>query len=170
MANTSTDTNNSKEKIKIYIIGQVNSNGVIELESGSRIEDAIVLAGGTTDIADLSKVNLAYPLEDGQKIYIPSIYDKNINNNDTEYISFENGENIIENSNSGSSNSNKKININKANISELTSISGIGESTAQKIIDYRNQNGSYKSIEDLKKISGIGEKKYEKIKEYIDIK
>ena len=61
-------------------------------------------------------------------------------------------------------------NINKANISELSSISGIGESTAQKIIDYRNQNGSYKSIEDLKKISGIGEKKYEKIKEYIDIK
>ena len=161
------DISTSTEKIKIYIIGQVKSNGVIELDYGSRIEDAIILAGGTTDIADLSKVNLAYLLEDGQKIYIPSIYDIDTS---TQYVSFDNGENIIENSDLTSSNSNKKININKATISDLTSISGIGEATAQKIIDYRTKNGNFKSIEDLKEITGIGEKKFEKIKDYIDIK
>ena len=98
------DISTSTEKIKIYIIGQVKSNGVIELDYGSRIEDAIILAGGTTDIADLSKVNLAYLLEDGQKIYIPSIYDIDTS---TQYVSFDNGENIIENSELTSSNSNK---------------------------------------------------------------
>lgn len=153
-----------EEKIKIYIIGQVKTNGVLELNLGSRIEDAIILAGGTTEIADLSRVNLAYKLEDGQKIYIPSIYDKD---NANEYISTENGENVIEET---TINNNNKININKSTVSDLTSIPGIGESTAQKIIDYRNKNGTFKNIEDIKNINGIGEKKFEKIKEYIDIK
>ncbi len=166
LINTNTNLENEIEieKIKVYIIGQVNSSGVIELEYGSRIEDAIILAGGPTEIADLSKVNLAYQIEDGQKIYIPSIYDKNV-----EYVLDGSGENIIE-GNNNSQNTNKKININKSNVTELTSIPGIGESTAQKIIDYRNENGKFSSIEDLKNISGIGEKKFEKIKEYIDIK
>lgn len=166
LINTNTNLENEIEieKIKVYIIGQVNSSGVIELEYGSRIEDAIILAGGPTEIADLSKVNLAYQIEDGQKIYIPSIYDKNV-----EYVLDGSGENIIE-GNNNLQNTNKKININKSNVTELTSIPGIGESTAQKIIDYRNENGKFSSIEDLKNISGIGEKKFEKIKEYIDIK
>jgi len=166
LINTNTNLENEIEieKIKVYIIGQVNSSGVIKLEYGSRIEDAIILAGGPTEIADLSKVNLAYQIEDGQKIYIPSIYDKNV-----EYVLDGSGENIIE-GNNNSQNTNKKININKSNVTELTSIPGIGESTAQKIIDYRNENGKFSSIEDLKNISGIGEKKFEKIKEYIDIK
>ena len=62
-----------------------------------------------------------------------------------------------------------KININKATLSEFTSISGIGEGTASKIIEYRNQNGMFKSIEELKNVSGIGEKKFEMIKDYITI-
>ena len=166
LINTNTNLENEIEieKIKVYIIGQVNSSGVIELEYGSRIEDAIILAGGPTEIADLSKVNLAYQIEKKKKIYIPSIYDKNV-----EYVLDGSGENIIE-GNNNSQNTNKKININKSNVTELTSIPGIGESTAQKIIDYRNENGKFSSIEDLKNISGIGEKKFEKIKEYIDIK
>ena len=62
-----------KEIIKIYITGEVNNPGVKELERGSRIEDAINIAGGLTPAANISKVNLAYQLEDGQKIYIPNI-------------------------------------------------------------------------------------------------
>ena len=109
------------ETIKIHIIGQVNNPGLVELKVGSRIYDAIELAGGLTTNADISKTNLAYILSDGEKIYIPSYDD----------------EDIIENSNL---NSNDKININTANASELQEIPGVGESTANSIIEYRSKN------------------------------
>ena len=153
-------TNDENSEIKIYIIGEVNKPGVLILPYGARIEDAIISAGGPGNNADLSRVNLAYPLEDGQKIYIPSLNE--IENK--EYISSESGENVIEDP--SNIYSNKKININKASLENLTSIPGIGESTAQKIIDYRNKNGNFNSIEDLKKVSGIGDKKYEKIRQW----
>ena len=154
--------NEKSEKIKIYITGQIKNPGVIELEENSRIEDAINLAGGLTELANLNNVNLAYCLEDGQKLYIPSINDQS----DISYISIENGTNIIQETNFNSQNS--KININKADIVELQNLPGVGESLAQKIINYRNENGKFNSIEDLKNVSGIGEKKFESLKEYID--
>lgn len=152
-----------QEYIKIHITGQVKNTGIIELKSGSRISDAIEKAGGITEFANLDEVNLAYCLEDGQKLYIPSIEEKNI-----EYITEENGENIIEEVNI--STSKKVININKADIADLESIPGIGPSMAQKIINYRTENGKFKTIEDLKNVSGIGEKKFESMKEYVCVK
>lgn len=148
--------------IKVYVTGAVNNPGVIELPEGSRIEDAINLSGGITDLANLSEVNLAYTLEDGQKLYIPSINEKN----DTEYVSVENGEKVIEGEKSSNS---SKININKADIEKLKSLPGVGDALAQRIITYRNENGKFKSIEDLKNVSGIGDKKYDSLKEYIEI-
>jgi len=148
--------------IKVYVTGAVNNPGVIELPEGSRIEDAINLSGGITDLANLSEVNLAYTLEDGQKLYIPSINEKN----DTEYVSVENGEKVIEGEKSSNS---SKININKADIEKLKSLPGVGDALAQRIITYRNENGKFKSIEDLKNVSGIGNKKYDSLKEYIEI-
>ena len=143
---------NQDNLIKIHITGEVNNQGVIELKAGDRIIDAIEKAGGLTDLADTSKVNLAYSLSDGEKIYIPSI-------NDEEGISFIETEN-----------KNSKININTATLEELDSLSGIGESIAQSIIDYREENGKFQTIEDLKNVSGIGEAKFEKIKENITVK
>ena len=152
------------EKIKIHIIGEVNNVGIYELAVGSRIQDAILAAGGASINADLNKVNLAYELEDGQKIKIPSIFDEEV-----AYIYNDSGENvIIENEMSFSNFS--KININKANSEELQKINGVGPSLAEKIITYREEKGKFRSIEDLKNVSGIGEKKYEAIKEYIMIK
>lgn len=148
--------------IKVYVTGAVNNPGVIELPEGSRIEDAINLSGGITDLANLSEVNLAYTLEDGQKLYIPSINEKN----DIEYVSVENGEKVIEDEKSSNS---SKININKADIEKLKSLPGVGDALAQRIITYRNENGKFKSIEDLKNVSGIGNKKYDSLKEYIEI-
>lgn len=147
----------------MYVTGQVNNPGVIELEYNSRIEDAINLAGGITNLANLEEVNLAYCLEDGQKLYIPSINDKK----DKEYLITENGEEVIESNNK---NAKGKININKGNIEELQSLPGVGEALAQRIITYREQNGKFNVIEELKNVSGIGEKKFENLKEYIDIK
>lgn len=151
-----------ENKIKVYVTGEVNSPGVIELEEGARIEDAISLAGGTTEKANLQDVNLAYCLEDGTKLYIPNINEKNV-----EYLTSENGENIIENN---SSSSETKVNINTGDIEELKKLPGVGDSLAQKIIDYRTQNGKFKSIEDLKNVSGIGDKKFESMKEFIVLK
>ena len=154
-------TENKVSKIKVHITGEVLNQGLIELEEGSRIDDAIKVAGNITELADLSKVNLAYELSDGQKVYIPSIKDES-----EEYISENAGENVIEDEDVKDG----KININTADIDLLQTINGVGESLANKIIDYRKQNGKFKSIDDLKNVSGIGEKKFEDIKDKVIVK
>lgn len=154
-------TENKVSKIKVHITGEVLNQGLIELEEGSRIDDAIKVAGNITEFADLSKVNLAYELSDGQKVYIPSIKDES-----EEYISENAGENVIEDEDVKDG----KININTADIDLLQTINGVGESLANKIIDYRKQNGKFKSIDDLKNVSGIGEKKFEDIKDKVVVK
>ena len=154
-------TENKVSKIKVHITGEVLNQGLIELEEGSRIDDAIKVAGNITEFADLSKVNLAYELSDGQKVYIPSIKDES-----EEYISENAGENVIEDEDIKDG----KININTADIDLLQTINGVGGSLANKIIDYRKQNGKFKSIEDLKNVSGIGEKKFEDIKDKVIVK
>lgn len=160
-----------KVKIMVHISGQVISPGVILLDEGSRLIDAINAAGGTTKDANLSKVNLAYILSDAQKIYIPSVNDKE----DKEYISKENGEGIVTNgSNKESSSKNKSenlmININTANEDELQKLPGIGSSIASKIVAYRKENGKFNSIEDIKNVRGIGDSKFNNIKNNIYVK
>lgn len=165
----STNLNGSK-KIIVHISGEVISPGVISLEEGARIVDAINMADGVTQEADLSKVNLAYVLEDAQKIYIPNINEKE----EKEIV--ENMEDGVVISGSGISNGNDsknedvKININTANVKELQKLSGIGESIALRIVTYRKENGKFNSIEDLKNVSGIGENKFNKIKNNIFVK
>ena len=155
------DDNIIENKIVIHITGEVEEECVIELEKGARISDAIEEAGGTTEEADLSNVNLAYSLSDGQKVKIP-----NINEKDEEIIVVEEkaGDNIII---EGNKSKEEKININKAAQTEIETLPGIGPSTALKIINYRNEHGKFKNIEDIKNVSGIGESKFENIKEYI---
>lgn len=155
------DDNIIENKIVIHITGEVEEEGVIELEKGARILDAIEEAGGTTEEADLSNVNLAYSLSDGQKVKIP-----NINEKDEEIIVVEEkaGDYIII---EGNKSKEEKININKAAQTEIETLPGIGPSTALKIINYRNEHGKFKNIEDIKNVSGIGDSKFENIKEYI---
>ena len=165
----STNLNGSK-KIIVHISGEVISPGVISLEEGARIVDAINMVDGVTEEADLSKVNLAYVLEDAQKIYIPNINEKE----EKEIV--ENMEDGVVIRGSGISNGNDsknedvKININTANVKELQKLSGIGESIALRIVTYRKENGKFNSIEDLKNVSGIGENKFNKIKNNIFVK
>lgn len=152
---------NKISKIKVHITGEVLKQGLIELDEGSRIADAINEAGNITEFADLSKVNLAYELSDGQKVYIPSIKDET-----EEYISESAGESVLEDEDVKEG----KININTADIDLLQTINGVGESLASKIIDYRKQNGKFKNVEDLKNVSGIGDKKFEDIKDKVIVK
>lgn len=156
------------KKIKIHITGEVINKGIVEINEGGRIIDAIEKAGGTTQIADLSKINLAYVLEDGQKVNIPSINDKQLENEE-QYITQENQENVIVGENL-SKKTEKRININTANEQELQNLQGIGETMAKRIVEYRKANGKFKEIEDLKNVKGIGNAKYDKIKQNICVK
>jgi len=161
------NTKNKKEeknvKIIIHVAGSVFNPGIVELEENTRVSDVINAAGGITEDADLSEVNLASIVEDGMKIYIPSIKDKEENK---KYEIQENAE-ISDNVNQKTKN---KININTANQAELETLPGVGTSTALKIIAYRKENGKFNSIEDIKNVKGIGTSKYENIKELICVK
>ena len=158
----SQDINN--DKIIVYVCGAVKESKVISLIENSRICDAIDAVGGLTKEADLTNINLAYILEDGEKIYIPKKGEEinknnNLNKESSSYTNYSSSELL-----------NNKININKATQTELETIPGIGPSTALKIINYRKENGKFTSLEDIKNISGIGDSKYKKIKNYICIK
>lgn len=162
---------NLEGKIIVHITGAVQKTGILVLEEGARIADAIDKANGIKEDADLDEINLAYILQDGQKIYIPSKKDKaKIDKN--AYITSDSGNNVIIETieESSKKQTNQKVNINTATISQLQTLPGIGQSTANKIIEYRTENQGFKKIEELKNVKGIGDAKYEKIKEYIKVK
>ena len=161
------ENNTNQNQIIVHITGAVNKEGVYTLDENSRVSDAVNSAGGLKEDADTSKINLAYQLEDGMKINIPSINDKNENTAITSEIGIENNSEVDETKNKEASN--QKVNINTATKEELDTLPGIGESTAQKIINYRKENGKFSSIEEIKEVKGIGESKFENIKELICI-
>ncbi len=149
------ETEPETAKIIVDIGGEVVSPMVAELDEGSRVADAIEAAGGVTENADLTDINRAAFIEDGEKIYIPALPSEE--------------DEIDDGGSSGTSSgySDGKININTADSEELQELSGVGPATAQKIIDYRKENGRFSSIEDIKNVSGIGDKSFEKIKDMI---
>ena len=151
-----------EDKIKVHIVGEVRKEGIIEIEKDARLADVIEEAGGITEEADLSKINLAYCVKDGQKIYIP-----NMEENIEEYIVDDAGDGVLPEEDYNKNN--EKVNINTAKQTELETLSGIGPSTALKIINYRKENGEFKNIEDLKNVPGIGDSKFETIKDDICI-
>ena len=163
-----------EEKIIIvHVAGAVINPGIVNLDENSRISDAIEKAGGLTNEADISKINLAYLLEDGMKIYIPT-HNEIEEERDMENNISDAKEYIIQNKNNLDNNSNKnanlKVNLNTATQSDLETLPGIGTATALKIINYRKENGKFQSVEDLKNVKGIGNNKFESIKELISVK
>lgn len=136
-----------EEEIFIHISGEVNYPGLIKLSKGQRLYEAIDIAGGMTEKADLNQINLSLVLNDQDKVYIPS-KDENVNFIQT--------------------NSTPLININTASKEELMTLSGIGEKTANSIIEYREKNG-FNKIEDIMNVPGIGEQKFLQIQEHINI-
>lgn len=153
----------TKKEIVVHITGEVKKEGVVYLEEGSRVVDAIKKAGGETKEADLSQVNLAYVLQDGQKIYIP-----NKNEKISAYTSENMGDNIEQN-NTTTKKEGAKVNINTAGVEELDQLPGIGPAIAQRIIDYRNEHGEFKKVEDIQEVKGIGDAKFSEIKDSITV-
>lgn len=154
-------------KIKVHISGAVEKEGVIELESNSRIADLIEKAGGIKQNAYMKEVNLASKLEDGEKVYIPTKeeYEKDKKQETATNMVISNKQELV----TGNKQSSNKININTATQELLDNLPGVGASTAQKIINYRKENGKFKKKEDLKNVSGIGDSKYNQLKDLIEI-
>lgn len=180
---------NLDEKIYVYVTGEVNNGGVVILNEGDRITDAINAAGGITSNADISKINLVYILTDGVKLNIPSFNDLK-ENPDFEYIILGSGEGCLNSENfssssglssaentgsssgkigNGTNSSKQVVNINSASQTELELLPGIGPSLALKIIEYRNENGKFSKIEDIKNVKGIGDAKFESLKDFITV-
>ena len=143
----------SNTDIYVHICGAVINPGVYQVPAGTRVYQALELAGGSSDDAYLSGINLADKLADGQKVYIPA--------------EGENAEGILS-TDSGDVQS-VMININTASEAELMTLPGIGQSRAKDIINYRVKNGLFESIDDIMKVSGIKEAAFEKIKDLIKV-
>lgn len=173
------------EKITIDIKGAVKNPGVYEIELGKRVNDAIKLAGGLKSSADNSIINLSKKLKDEMVIIIYTKEEiKKMMEGDTVIKIIEKecvcpklendaciDEKVTNEKTKVNVDESKKelISINTATINELTSISGIGESKAKSIIEYREKNGNFEKIDDLKNVNGIGESLFEKIKDYITV-
>ncbi|HEO0514058.1 TPA: helix-hairpin-helix domain-containing protein [Streptococcus agalactiae] len=145
-------------QVTVDVKGAVNHPGVYSLPSQSRVTDAIKRAGGLSNLADSKSVNLAQKLQDETVIYVAQKGEK------ITVVEEEKANNIATQGNSKG-----KINLNKADLSSLQTISGVGAKRAQDILDYRDSQGGFKTIDDLKNVSGIGEKTLEKLRQDVTI-
>lgn len=160
--------NTVNKKITIFISGEVKSPGVVELYSEDRLMDGVKKCGGVTDEADMNRINLAMKISDEGHYIIPKIGEDIENVKDKGKETVNQTQNLNDNK-SEQNKENNKININNASLIELDSLPGVGEVTAQKIIDYREENTKFKSIEEIKNVKGIGENKFNNLKDYISI-
>ena len=163
----------SETGIFVHIDRYVNNPGVYQIKENERTNVLIEKAGGLKNGYSIKNINLAAKLSDGDKVYIPSIEEEKTLGNQNNNISVNTVGKHTNNGNNSNNNvnitKNNKININTANVSELKQITGIGESTANKIIDYRQNVGKFKKIEDIKEVKGIGDSKFESLKNKITI-
>ena len=151
------------ERIFVYVTGAVNKPGMVELKGGKvlRAGDAIEACGGLLPTADIDNFNGAEVINDGQHIRVPEkIVEQPVQNQ-------PNGE-IVSEASSGNK-SDGIVNINTANSAELQTLKGIGPKMAERIIEYRQTKGTFKSIEEIQNVRGIGEKTFEKLKSRLKV-
>ena len=148
-------------KIFVYVTGAVNSPGMIELNgSDLHLADAVNAAGGLLPTADTDAINMADQISNGQHIRVPEkLVMKSVEPSGTSN----------DHSSGGGASTGGVVNINTAGVEELDTLPGIGPSMAQRIIDYRQLNGGFKSIDEIQNVSGIGQKKFEKLKSRIKV-
>jgi competence protein ComEA len=148
--------------IYVHITGAVKRPGVYKMPSFSRVVQVVELAGNFLPLAQTDEINLAEILKDGQKIMVPFVKIQTTGSSN----SISSSKNIVNPVRKSFSNG---VNINTADEAGLDCLPGIGPSTAKKIIEYRNTNGSFKAIEELKNVPGIREGKFGRIKEFVRV-
>ena len=138
----------SSPKIFVHVAGSVKSPGIYQLESGTRVYDAVLAAGGFTAKANQASVNMARALNDGEQLLISS----------------QNGVQSFENSMVSS-----LISLNQASASQLEELPGVGPALAGRMIDWRTANGGFKAKEDLLNVAGIGDKLFASVKDLVTL-
>lgn len=156
----SSKKSSSAAEVYVDVDGAVASPGVYRLKEGARVSQAIDAAGGLSAEADVTGLNRASKVADGQKIYVPKVGEQ-------QAVTAGGGADGGAVVTSGANDAAGLVNINTASAAELQTLSGIGPSMAQSIIDERTKNGPFASVDDLMRVSGIGEKKLAKIKDCI---
>lgn len=147
----------SERKIFVHVGGAVQRPGLYSLTDGSRIDDAVRAAGGVLEDADLDALNLAARVKDGDKVLVPS-------RSDTAAASGGPGPpGAAPNTQGG------LVNLNTATVADLETLPGIGPALAQRIIDFRERNGGFRTVEDLLEVPGIGAKKFEELREHVTV-
>jgi competence protein ComEA len=155
---------NSSLGIVVHVAGEVKNPGVYTLSSSARMIDAVLAAGGATARADLEVINLATPLMDSSQIYVPA---KGVAERPV-FARPQPGMNGVQSTQSPSG-SGGVVNINRASVTELDALPGVGPSTAQAIVDYRTTNGPFSSPEDLLNVKGIGPAKFEAMRKLVGV-
>lgn len=143
----------SEESIYVYVCGAVAQAGVYELKQDSRVYEAIEKAGGFTQDAAVAEINQAALLKDEEQIYVPFTAEAGNQKQEDYQAEAESG----------------KVNLNTATKEELMTLAGIGESKADSIIRYREEQGKFQSIEEIKQIEGIKDGVFQKIKDLITV-
>lgn len=143
----------SVSQLAVYVVGAVRRPGVYRLSEGTRIEDALARAGGATPKADLAAVNLAAPLVDGEQVVVPSRQAAG-----TAAVPAPPG------GGAGAAASTGPVQLSVATVEQLDQLPGIGPVTAQKIVDYRSEHGSFQSVDDLDEVPGIGPARVEQLR------
>lgn len=138
----------ASEAILIHVLGAVERPGLYELAAGDRTMDAIAAAGGFTDVADRDHLNLAKPLTDGEQLRVPAI-----------------GEVIAEPMEA----SDGRVNLNTADAAALDTLPRVGSAMAERIIQWREDNGGFTAVEDLMSVSGIGQKTFDSLKDLVTV-
>jgi len=144
--------------IVVDVEGAVRAPGVYTLPAGARVIDALRAAGGVAQGADAASINLARPLADGERVYIPRKGEAP-----------PAGAAPAGGGGGSSGGAAGKVNLNTASESELESLPGIGQVLAQRIVDYRTQHGPFHDVRDLLKVEGIGDKKFASLKDYVTV-
>lgn len=150
-------------EVCVYVTGAVKHPGVYRFTASARVEDAVKAAGGFTSKADRASLNLARTLVDGEQIDVAKKGVAQSGSVRTGSLSASSSTRA----DSAATATSGKVNINTATAQELKTLDGVGDATAQKIIDYRTANGPFQRIEDIKNVSGIAEKRFEAIADRI---
>ncbi|MFN8016082.1 MAG: helix-hairpin-helix domain-containing protein [Acidimicrobiia bacterium] len=161
-SNTQLPSTTRQVLMKVYVTGAVNKPSVVEIDTKSRVIDAIEKAGGPKSEANLAHCDLAAFVQDGSTIRVPSMNESNLTCLNASIGQGEIG------STQETQNTNSKINLNTASQSELETLPGVGPSLASSIIQYRKTRG-YKSINDLRNVKGIGDKRFSDLKDLVSI-
>ncbi len=154
-----------KPKIWVHVAGKVVNPGVYQLEKGARVQEAVLVAGGQAEGGRADLLNLAAPLADGEKVYVPSQVE--VKAAEGSGIPPTWGSGMTGGSGGALAAGKTKLNPNLASPEALETLPGIGPALAQRIVRYRQAQGPFKRLDDLKKVPGIGERKYDELKGYL---